>query len=459
MHSQMTPAPDLSARIAALLALTLTLTFGVAVSAAEPPARSSLRYDFDYPDLNYTTAPVDNRISRLQRKLDSGEVKLQRHPVRGYLDSLLHELRIDPSSQVLIYSKTSLQTELIDVGTPRAIYFNDDTYIGFVHNTHFIEITTVDPKLGVLFYGLVTDEKKPPQFSREAGRCLSCHDTYSMLGGGTPRIVVTSAPVLRLDGKSPSETSSLSTDRTPFEERWGGWYVTGNTGAMKHLGNLPLDDPRPKVGPLAAAPRNISSVAGLFDTSSYLTDRSDVVALLVLEHQANVQTLMTRATYKARTALKRVTGSTAEPASWAELPPTLQKSFIPLLESVSQALLMEGVVDLAEPVVGSSGYDLWFSKQGPRDAQGRSLRDLDLRDRVFRYPLSYLLYSEGFDGLPQYMRDYIYTRIEKAAADDVDDVASRGRRREAAEILAATKPEFANHWRAASAQPAVSANR
>jgi hypothetical protein len=126
---------------------------------------------------------------------------------------------------------------------------------------------------------------------------------------------------------------------------------------------------------------------------------------------------------------------------------------------VSQALLMEGVVDLTEPVIGSSGYDVWFAKQGPRDAQGRSLRDLDLRDRVFSYPLSYLLYSEGFDSLPPYMRDYIYTRIEKAAASEAGDVALRARRREAAEILAATKPEFANHWRAASAQTTVAVNR
>src|SRR4051812_26590205 len=155
------------------------LAFGTALgsTAAEPP-RSNLRYDVDYPDLGYSTAPADNAISRLQARLDAGTLALAEHPVRGYLDDLLKALDIDVSSQVLIYSKTSLQTDLIDVETPRAVYFNDHTYIGYVHATKLIEITTVDPKLGVLFYALPIHTAKPASFSREAGRCLSCHDTY-----------------------------------------------------------------------------------------------------------------------------------------------------------------------------------------------------------------------------------------------------------------------------------------
>ncbi len=118
-----------------------------------------------------------------------------------------------------------------------------------------------------------------------------------MLGGGTPRVVVTSAPVIQPDGTPPPETSGSTTDRSPIAERWGGWYVTGRTGKQKHLGNLPLDDPRRlPPGPLASAPRNLQSLAKLFDTSTYLRDTSDVVALMVLEHQTNVQNLMTRAT-------------------------------------------------------------------------------------------------------------------------------------------------------------------
>jgi hypothetical protein len=453
MTSADSPTPGIALLLSALVlgALALAPRPG---SAAEPAPRSNLRYDLDYPDLNYTTRIVDNDITRLQHRIETGELQLPAHPVRGYLDALLKELGIDPSSQVLIYSKTSLQTDLIDVATPRAVYFNDHTYVGFVHNTHFIEITTFDPQLGVMFYGLATGTGKPATgFTRESGRCLSCHDTYSMLGGGTPRVVVTSAPVHRPDGKTSGDTSSLSTDRTPFAERWGGWYVTGDTGTMTHLGNLPLDDyrqkPGQKPGALANAPRNLRSVAGLFDTSTYLTDKSDVVALMVLEHQTNVHNMMSRATYKARTAFRRVAGEAPEPRTWAELQPVLQKSFLPLVEPLTQALLMEGVVELESPVLGSSGYDAWFQRQGPRDSQGRSLRELDLQRRLFRYPLSYMLYTQAFDTLPGYMKDYVYTRVEKMASSSAGSADLQQRRRAATDILAATKPEFAQHAGAA----------
>lgn len=433
----------LPAALAALLGVGTVL----ASAAAEPP-RSNLRYDFDYPDLGYAAAPPDNAISRLQARLDAGKLTLPEHPVRGYLDALLKELGIDASSQMLIYSKTSLQTDLIDVETPRAVYFNDHTYIGYVHDTKLIEITTIDPKLGVLFYALPIHTNKPAAFVRETGRCLSCHDTYSMLGGGTPRVVVTSAPVIRPDGTPPLETSTVSTDRTPFSERWGGWYLTGDTGNQTHLGNLPLDDARQRGGKLSTAPRNLRSLAGLFDTSTYLTDTSDVVALLVLEHQTNVQNQMTRALYKARTAFKRTLGDAPEPATWDELPPALQKSFKPLAEPVAQAMLMEGVVGLDEPVTGSAGYERWFESQGPKDAQGRSLRQLDLNTRVFRYPLSYQLYTEAFDALPAYLRDYVFRRIEASVSAEGDEASDLALRREAVAILRATKPSFAAHARA-----------
>lgn len=422
------------------------LAGGSAFAADEAAPHSNLRYDFDYPGIDYATATPTNPIAKLQRRIERGEVHLENKAPRGYLDSLLKALDIDPSSQVLIYSKTSLQTDRIEVGTPRAVYFNDNAYVGSVHDSALIEIATFDPKLGVMFYTLTSEPAKPPQFARETGRCLTCHDTYSMLGGGTPRVVVTSAPVLQPDGSPPPETSGSTTDRSPLAERWGGWYVTGQTGNQKHLGNLPLDDPRKnKPGPLSAAPRNLQSLKGLFDTSTYLTDKSDVVALMVLEHQTNVQNQMVRASWKARTALRRITGSDAAPERWQDLPAAQQKQFLPLAEPLAQAILMEGVAALDEPVSSSSGYDQWFQKQGPRDPQGRSLRDLDLKHSVFRYPLSYLLYSEGFDAMPAYFKDYVYTRIEKSVSEPGEPAAQLAARRAAVEILLATKPEFAAH--------------
>ena len=80
---------------------------------------------------------------------------------------------------------------------------------------------------------------------REGGRCLTCHDTYSMMGGGVPRVLAMSAPVdVPEDTRTYSSASEVD-DRTPISQRWGGWYVSGwylpgKNGPVDHFGNLPL---------------------------------------------------------------------------------------------------------------------------------------------------------------------------------------------------------------------------
>ena len=113
-------------------------------AGARAATRSALRYDYDYPDIGYGEQANQNAVARLQARLDRGEAKLAFDPTRGYLDSVLKELAIDASSQTLVYSKTSLQIDLIRAATPRAIYFNDDTYVAWVPHTTSIEIVTMD---------------------------------------------------------------------------------------------------------------------------------------------------------------------------------------------------------------------------------------------------------------------------------------------------------------------------
>lgn len=412
------------------------------VSPGAQPSHTNLRYDYDYPGLDYVTAPDSNPVARLRDRLARGEAELALHPRRGYLDAFLAEMGIDASSQVLVYSKTSLQVDRIEPATPRAVYFNDTTYVGFVQGSHLLEIATIDPRLGVMFYTLEPRQSKPV-VERESSRCLNCHDTYSMMGGGTPRVVVMSAPVIRPDGRPPGETSVVVTDRTPLSERWGGWYVTGSTSGRPHLGNLPLDDGRRVPVMLATHPGELQSLRDLIDVKPYPTDKSDVVALMVLEHQTYVHSLMSRALYKARTSLMRVAGPDAAPATWGELTPALQKAFLPLVEPLAQALLMEGAARLEAPVKGSAGFEAWFQAQGPRDGQGRSLRDLDLEDRLFRYPVSYLVQGEAFRALPAYLRDYLYTRIARTLQAPDAPGGSPAARQAAYDILLATEPAFA----------------
>ncbi len=144
--------------------------------------RTTLRYDQEYPLIAYSGPATHNRVFRVQQKLQSGALKLVWDAKFGYLRSLLQALDIDVDSQVLVFSRTSLQFDHIDAHTPRAVYFNDDTYIGFVQNSTIVEVTTIDSEKGPVFY--VFDNKPddtPTHMEREGGRCLTCHDTYSML--------------------------------------------------------------------------------------------------------------------------------------------------------------------------------------------------------------------------------------------------------------------------------------
>ena len=421
--------------------------------AADADTSSSVlpasRYDTDYPSIPYASAAKHNAYARLQGRMDRGEVKLDFKPGRGYLDSLLKALQIDPSSQVLVYSKTSLQIGGITAATPRAVYFNDQVYVGFVQNMPLLELAAVDDELGLVFYTLDNRETPSLRFAREAGRCLTCHDTYSMMGGGVPRVVVLSALIDGPANPPKRETSEDVGDQTPIRDRWGGWYVTGLQGRQYHLGNLPTDNDSFLAGKSDAQRLNQRDLDAWFNTKPYISNKSDVVALMVLEHQSTVQNLFTRASFKVRTVLSRSSagGGSDLPRTWEEMSGRNQNVLKAMIEPLVKAMFFVDEADLAGQVSGTAGFEAWFQAQGPRDGQGRSLRQLDLKTRLFRYPFSFMVYSPSFDALPPYVKEYVYQRI----ADILQGRDTSGSyeslldadRREILEILLATKPDFA----------------
>lgn len=422
---------------------------GAVLLPSAAPAQVA-RYDAEYPSIAYSRAPTDNPVSRLAERLESGEVRLEYRDGRGYLDSLLEALEIDPSSQTLVYSKTSLQFHRIDSETPRAIYFNDDTYVGWVQNSDIVELATIDPGIGPVFYIFNNRTNADDPIERENERCLNCHDTQGMMGGGVPLLMVRSSFV-DVDGVNLQDLPGLDvTDETPLQDRWGGWYVTGRSNGQAHRGNLLLQD-ETALAALAAVRRDdIDTLEGLgfFDAEPYLTAHSDIVALMVLEHQIGVQNRIAYVKFKAPFVLER-TGHPGliDAASWDELPPNAQGAVTRMLDALVERLLLVGAIDFAAPLEGTAGFETWFEAQGPRDAEGRSLRDLDLQTRLFEHPLSYVIYSDAFDGLPGFAKDYVYRRI--AAVLDGSDRSeafaglSADERSALREILTATKPEFA----------------
>ena len=408
----------------------------------------ALRYAVDYPTIGYSTTPPSDPVARLQAKIDRGALTLRFTQPRGYLDSLLGALGIDTSSQMLVFSKTSLQTRNISPKTPRALYFNDDTYVGWVPGGSVIEIAAMDPKLGFDFYTLENTVATAPGFDRQMRRCLRCHDTYELRGGGVPRLLAGSGYINEKGQLVSHEGWILVDDDTPIESRWGGWYVTGRHDDLRHLGNVIVKNladlqhlDKLRVG-------NLKSLDGQFDTKPYLTDQSDIVALMVFEHQLHVQNLIVRVNYDTRTALHNEEQSKALLRAGSEhLSADTMARVRTIAEPLVKAMLMVNQPKLNGPIVGLSGFAQKFEALGPHDENGRTLRALDLKTRLFRYPLSYLVYSDAFDALPAVTKHYIYRRFAEVLEGkdqnaDFDNL-SAAERSAILEILTATKPDFA----------------
>lgn len=428
----------------AILFLLLS-PLALAQAPKDPPV--PLPYDTEYPFIPYNGMATHNPVARLQERLTHGG-RLPYAAPRGYLDALLKALSIEPSSQVLVFSKTSLQSEAIDATAPRAIYFNDDTAVAWVPRTQLLEIATLDSVLGPVFYTLDNRSEVSAQLTRQNGLCLQCHDTYALLGGGVPRFIFLSS-VVNVEGHTLTGGPGVeTTDETPIRERWGGWFVTGKKLPDQHRGDVLVKDEAELADPSKTHPPHLTSIQGVIDTHTYpypvLT--SDIVALLVLEHQVHVKDLIVRVSYKSRSVMERQLGEIPQAATWDALPPRGQKLVKSMLENLLRGLLMVKAAPLESPIQGGSGFDAWFQKQGPRDPQGRSLRELDLKTRLFRYPLSYLVYSTSFQQLPGFAQDYLYHRIAevlKGQDTSPDFALDPATRKATLEILLATDPAFA----------------
>ena len=255
--------------------------------------------DLEREPIRYSSEDVDDPVSRLARKVASGEVRMDFREPRGYLDSLLQQLNVLPSSQMLVFSKTSLQQRWITPHTPRAVYFNDDVYVAWVQHGEMLELSAVDPRKGANFYTVRQRAVERPAFLRSTGECLQCHASPRTRGvpGHIMRSVWPDATGLPVFNVGTRDT----THRSPFSERWGGWYVTGTHGRQLHMGNVfTTDRDDPQLDFTEGA--NVTELGQLLDIRPYATSHSDIVALMVFAHQIDVHNCITRANYLTRRA-------------------------------------------------------------------------------------------------------------------------------------------------------------
>jgi hypothetical protein len=404
--------------------------------------------NLDRPPLNYSTAAPDNPVAALIDKVGAGKAALKYDDDHGYLASLLEQLNIPSSSQVLVFSKTSLQRSRIGPKTPRALYFNDDVAVGFCCHGDVMEIAAADPALGTAFYTLDQGRTAGPTLQRQTDNCLLCH--ASSANQGFPGHLARSVAVDRTGELILSRGGRRVDHTTPFEERWSGWYVTGTSGKQTHLGNQ-VFDARSGRGE-GGDGSNVTDLKGRFTVANYLTPHSDLVALLVLEHQGEAHNRLARANILTRMALveqAEMNKALQRPAG--ERSEGIVRRINSACESLVQYLLFCEEAPLKEAVSGTSAFAEEFAARGPFDSRGRSLRQFDLRTRMFRYPLSYLVYSRAFDGLPGEAKERVYLRLWEVLTgkDRSREFAhlSAADRQAVLEILRETKKDLPAYWK------------
>ena len=390
---------------------------------------------FDEDAIGYGKAVATDVVARLQARLDKDEVKLTYDENAGYLPAVLDALKVPRSSQMLVFSKTSFQRERISPRSPRALFFNDDVYIGFIAGSPLLEVSAADPRLGAVFYTFSQETNARPRFIRN-DQCLECHASAKSLG--VPGHLLRSFATDEDGVVDPGSGTSLVNHRTPLAERWGGWYVTGKSGGQAHRGNLfgkaafTKHEQDPKASDLEDLKR-------FLDLGRYPATHSDIVALMVLEHQTHMHNFITRLNYEATMALQ----------TYGHL--NYLKNIV---EAFLKYLLFTEETPLSGAIQGTSTFSKDFATRGPRDKQGRSLRDFDLRTRLFKYPCSYLIYSEAFDALPEKMKAHLYQRLwdilGSRDANPAFEKLSSADRQAILEILRDTKPGLPGYWKGAS---------
>jgi hypothetical protein len=389
-------------------------------------------FDLDHPAITYRTRPSTSVVDALNTRVQAGQVNLPYDVTTGYLKPVLNALNVSVDSQIVVFSKTSLQSNVIQPRNPRVIYFNDSVVVAWVRGG-FIEIAAHDPAQGAVFYRVLRSMTGPPALFRDDG-CLQCHNSFATLG--VPGFLAKSIPSA-LDGNPLPWLGNYLTDhRSPITERWAGWYVTGKAGTSRHLGNAPVADRNIDDLKIEDANLNLADLRSRFDTSGYLSPHSDVVALLVFDHQIRMMNLLTRIGWQARTLAHDGRSDTAIVTALRDT----------AIETVDYMLFVDEA-----PLAGVSGTSSFaesFNKRGPRDSKGRSLRDFDLKQRLFTNPCSYMIYSEAFAQLPLAAKRAIYQRLWDVLSGSVR--APKYARLSAAdrdrliEILRETKRDFAD---------------
>ena len=445
------------------LLAAMALVIGVAAlpALAQIAVRNQGYIPYSDAPIFYRSQDLTDPVALLQKQIEAGKVSLTYDQDHGYLKSVLALLKVPVESQTLVFSKTSFQYPKISPDHPRALYYNDDVYVGAVHQGNAIEIVSFDPKQGAIFY--LVDERKAdkPVFQRAELDCTQCHIAAGTRG--VPGVLLRSVFPTQTGTLTPRSPSYITDQESPLKQRFGGWYVDGELAKVS-MGNAAVTDIPPADTPrVPGATPPLSPLTTPFDPAAYIAPGSDQVALLVLTHQAQMHNLITLTNYQTRIALyTQAKDPAANPVQVSNdgntaldaLPEATRLKIQKPADQLVRFLLFANETPLggldAKKVIAASPFARDFAARGVRDSKGRSLRDFDLHDRIFKFPCSYLIYNAAFDTLPEPAKFYVYHRLLQVlnGQDQSADFAnlSHADRQAILSIILETKPGLPAEW-------------
>lgn len=371
--------------------------------------------EYEQAPIHYSETPPNDAAQKLERLMTAGKVRLDRSNAWGVLRGLMKHFNIPEESQVMVFSKTSKQNDRINPQTPRVIYFGDNAYVGYCLGGS-IEVSTIDPVLGPIFYLLdpEVEASKPLHFQRDQS-CLSCHG--GPFSPGVPGVLVRSVFPGPEGHPIMSQGSTVVDTTTAFADRWGGWYVTGKHGTGLHRGNVTATENADNSCDMPVEQgANVTDLTRFFDPTPYPRPTSDIAALMVLEHQTSVQNVLTKANQTSMRAMHMQTSLQRElgDAVQAEPTGTARRIIDHCAEDVLDALLFKDEAELPEGgIEGDEAFQTAFGKNAPRSKDGRSLKDFQLLNRLFKYRCSYMVYSITFKNLTPPLKQTVMTRLDQ----------------------------------------------
>lgn len=397
--------------------------FLISVSAAAAAGWPGALHE--HPAIQYFARPTTDRVASLGRALDAGTRTLARDPRTAYLRPVLDALGIPIESQLLVFSRTGIQRAHTSPRNPRALFFDRSVVVGYIPGAPMLEIAAHDPQQGVVFYTI--DQNAAAPSIRRQTMCLTCHVSASTLE--VPGVISRSNAVDDEGNLMPQLGSNDVTHETAHPDRWGGWFVTSEGVPAPY-------NQRAHEGNITFSRRGNTSSQVFIDwinsdatARGYLSDQSDIVSLLVFDHQMHAINLLTRLNWEFRVGDA----------------PEVRR----LENELADYLLFTGEVPPSVPLVALPGFAKHLESAAPKDHRGRSFGQLDLDRRLMRYPCSFMVYADAFVALPDAVRQQVYARIlERLSTDDTRSVPGEQvrltaeDRRAVLEILRDTKADF-----------------